>query len=57
VEGVTRHYSGVTDVNAAELGETGSARLGDLTGECAPPPFDEAGPAEGGSARESREET
>lgn len=55
VEGVTRHYSGVTDVNAAELDETGSARLGDLMG--APPPFDEAGPAEGGSARESREET
>jgi len=55
VESVGRHYSGVTDVNAPELDETGSARLGDVMGECAPPPFDEAGPAEGGSARESRE--
>jgi hypothetical protein len=55
VESVGRHYSGVTDANAPELDETGSARLGDLMGECAPPPFDEADPAEGESARESRE--
>jgi hypothetical protein len=54
VEGVTRHYSGVTDVNAVDLDETGRTRQGGLIGEHAPPPFDEAGPAEGGSGEESR---
>jgi hypothetical protein len=43
VEGVTRHYSGVTDVNAAEMDDT------------EPPPFDEAGSADAG--RERRETT
>jgi hypothetical protein len=37
VEGVTRHYSGVTDVNAAAISEAGSLRSGDLVDE--PPPF------------------
>jgi hypothetical protein len=40
VEGVTRHYSGVTDVNAAAISEAGSSRSGNLVDE--PPPFDEA---------------
>ncbi len=39
VEGLTRHYSGVTDVNAASS-EAGSSRSGNLVDE--PPPFDEA---------------
>jgi hypothetical protein len=30
VESVARHYSGITDVNAPELVDSGSARLGDL---------------------------
>jgi hypothetical protein len=55
VEGVRRHYSGVTDVNAAGLDETGNTRQGNLMSERAPPPFDEAGPAEGWSGREGRE--
>jgi hypothetical protein len=41
VEDVARHYSGVTDVNAAEIDET------------EPPPFDEVGSAD--ARRESRE--
>jgi hypothetical protein len=41
LEGVTRHYSGVTDVNAAETDDT------------EPPPFDEASSTEAG--RESGE--
>jgi hypothetical protein len=57
VECVARHYSGVTDVNAVDLGETSRARQGDLIGEHAPPPFDEADPAEGGSGGESRGNT
>ena len=40
VEGVTRNYSGVTDVNAAAISEAGSSRSSDLVDE--PPPFDEA---------------
>ena len=53
LEGVTGHFSGVTDVNAAGLDETGSTRLGDLMSERAPPPFDEADLAEDWSGREA----
>jgi hypothetical protein len=40
LEGVTRHYSGVTDVNSTGVDDAGGSRSEDLEDE--PPPFDEA---------------
>lgn len=39
VEGVMRHYSGVTDVETVAISDEGSSRSRDLVDE--PPPFDE----------------
>lgn len=40
LEGVTRHYSGITDVNSTAVDEAGGLRSEDLEDD--PPPFDEA---------------
>jgi hypothetical protein len=51
VEGVTSHYGGVTDANAAAISEAGSSRTRDSLDE--PPPFVEVDSTE--SEAESRE--